>query len=486
MVICQAVYNTLLGSDRQRLHSTIADILTEEYAGTSDAAPDVIAEHLRKARRSAESIRLRLAASADTAARGAYVEAEGHSSAALALVDKVADPAERRMLQFRSLIQLGVALSGRHGYSATAVEDVYRRALAVCGDSGEAEMLYPIMRGQTVVKLLRGDLPTAYDLSIQSFQLAEQSRRVEFVIDGMSLLCYTALYYRSLAESRDWIERCLKLYREEEGHNLSYPVPQDPAAAALALLPTVAWLLGDSQGCEQAVLDGIEHVERLGHDFNRAFMHAWIAGTRYTQRRYADALGHAGTAVALGQRHGFREWEATGGLLALLAQAALAPEPEAVATATAACAAFAAEGVGLNASWYLWGLAGSYVKLGDEATARALLAEASRRAAASGETRMDAELLILEAEIEADRARAVRLLDEAAAIADGQGAVATALRALALGSLRAEEESPLAREALDTLDGRLPYPASPGWMADMASALRKPPPGARLSRQRHP
>ncbi len=472
MVICEAVYNTLLGSDRQRLHSSVADILASEYAGTSDAAPDVIAEHLRKARRYTESIRLRLATSADTAARGAYVEAEGHCAAALALVDEVADPAERRMLQFRSLIQLGVALSGRHGYSATVVEDVYRRALAVCGGSGEAEMLYPIIRGQTVVTLLRGDLPTAYGLSMQSFQLAEQSRRVEFVIDGMSLLCYTALYYRSLEESRDWIERCLKLYRDEQGHTLSYPVPQDPAAAALALLPTVAWLLGDSQACEQAVADGIEHVERLGHDFNRAFLHAWLAGTRFTQRRYAQSLQHAGTAVALGQRHGFREWEATGGLLALLAQAALAPHPEPVATATAACAAFAAEGVGLNASWYLWALAGSYIKLGDVQTARGLLAEASKRAAASGETRMNAELLILQAEIEADDASAVRLLGEAVAISDAQGAVATVLRALALRSLRSGEDASLAREALDTLDGRRAYPARPGWMAEAASALR--------------
>ena len=217
-------------------------------------------------------------------------------------------------------------------------------------------------------------------------------------------------------------------------------MPQDPAAAALALLPTVAWLLGDSQACEQAVADGIEHVERLGHDFNRAFLHAWLAGTRFTQRRYAQSLQHAGTAVALGQRHGFREWEATGGLLALLAQAALAPHPEPVATATAACAAFAAEGVGLNASWYLWALAGSYIKLGDAQTARGLLAEASKRAAASGETRMNAELLILQAEIETDDASAVRLLGEAVAISDAQGAVATVLRALALRSLRSGED----------------------------------------------
>ena len=172
-MICEAVYNTLLASDKQRLHSEVADILSRDYRGTLDAAPDLIAEHLCKSRRFVEAINVRLAESTRTASRGAYVETEGHCVAALAFVDEVADAAERTALQFRLLIQLGVARTGQHGYSAPAVEDAYRRAQVVCGDSAGAEMLYPIMRGLATVNLVRGDLATAYDLSIQGLQLAE-------------------------------------------------------------------------------------------------------------------------------------------------------------------------------------------------------------------------------------------------------------------------------------------------------------------------
>ena len=118
----------------------------------------MIAEHLRKARRYEEAIRLRLAASADTAMRGAYVESEGHCEAALALIDKVEDPAQRRLLQFKLLLRLGVALTGRHGYAASKVEDAYRSAQALCGDSAEAEELYPIIRAIATVNLVRGNL----------------------------------------------------------------------------------------------------------------------------------------------------------------------------------------------------------------------------------------------------------------------------------------------------------------------------------------
>jgi hypothetical protein len=36
VIICEAVYNTLLGSDRQRLHSDVADILSHDYKGTPE------------------------------------------------------------------------------------------------------------------------------------------------------------------------------------------------------------------------------------------------------------------------------------------------------------------------------------------------------------------------------------------------------------------------------------------------------------------
>ena len=262
-MICDAVYNTLMGRDRQRLHSHAADTLGAGYEGTLDGSPEVVAEHLRKARRFVEAIRIHLAASADTAARGAYVETEGHCVAALALIDKVEDASERRMLQFRLLVQLGVALTGRHGYAAAEVEEAYRNAQAVCGDSGEAEMLYPIIRGLATLNLVRGNLATANELSEQGLRLAEQSKRPEFRIDALSVHCYTTLYYGRLEDCRSTIERCLQLYREHRGESLTYPVPQDAATAALALLPTVSWLLGDSTACEKAISEGLAHVEHL-------------------------------------------------------------------------------------------------------------------------------------------------------------------------------------------------------------------------------
>jgi len=334
-------------------------------------------------------------------------------------------------------------------------------------------MLYPIMRGLATVNLVRGNLATAYDLSLQGLKLAEQSKRAEFRIDAISVLCYTTLYFGRLKDCRVWIERCLLLYHAEQGDRLTYPVPQDAGTAAIALLPTVAWLLGDSQDAEDAVRDGLAHVERLNRDFDKALLHTWIAGTRYTQRRYSEALQHAEIAVGISQQHGYREWYGTGALLALLAQTALNADPRAVAHATDARMAFAREGVGLNSSYYLWGLARGYAKTGDAQTARQMLAEGFRCAEASGETRMNAELLILQAEFESDDASATQLLASALALADEQGAVPTALRAAAAIALRSKGDdarTEYARATLDMLDGRTAYPTQRNWMEERRAA----------------
>jgi class 3 adenylate cyclase len=475
-MICEAVYNTLLRSDRQRIHSRVADILRDDYEGTPDAAPDLVAAHLYKAHRVFEAVRLRLAASGDTAARGAYVESEGHSAAALAMVDEVEDPAECASLRFKLLIQLGVALTGQYGYSAPVVEDVFRRARSACGDSADAETLYPIMRGLAALHVVRGDLAVAYDLSVQALNLADQSGRVEFRIDAMSVLCYTTLYYGKLADCRDWIERCLDLYRAAGGYGLTYPVPNDAGTAAMALMPTVAWLLGDSHAAEAAVRDVLMHAERVDRDFDRVYVHNWISGARYTQRRYTEALEHASLVAEISHRQGYREHAAYGTLMMRLSQSALRADPEAVAEATEVSMAFAREGLGLNASYFLWGLACGHAQLGNVEAARQLLAEAFRRAEASGETRMHPELLILEAQFAHEDGDASQKLRRALEMADEQGAVATALRAAAHLALRPgcdTEQTGYARATLDMLDYRQAYPEARDWMLQRLSALRR-------------
>lgn len=475
-MIRDAVYQTLLRDDRRALHSRVADTLSAQDPPAPDASPDELAHHLCEALRFDEAIQLRLHASGQTAARGGYVETEGHCDAAIKLLDHIANAQLRREYHFKLLLQLGVAVTGRHGYASPAAETTYRRARDVCGETNEAARLYPIMRGLAALNLVRGNLPSGYELSLQAMELAEQSRQPEFRIDALSLHCYATLYYRSLAECQSWIEKCLALYQQEQGESLNYPVPNDAAIAALAILPTVHWLRGDAQAAEAAITQGLEHAARSQREFDKAFIYGWIAGVRLTQRRFGACREAAQMAMEIGQRNGFREWYVTGFLLDRLALAAEQPSPDALKEALDTCAALAAEGVGLNASWYLWAIAMGHRRVGVDTAAAQLIEQAFVRAQESDETRMHAELLIAKAQLQGDPLVVRRLLTEALDVAVRQGCVANALRAAAELVVRADgsaSDQDLARATLCLLDGRSEFPDQPGWMQQRLEDLRK-------------
>ena len=134
--------------------------------------------------------------------------------------------------------------------------------------------------------------------------------------------------------------------------------------------------------------------------------------------------------------------------------------------------------MGLNASYYLWGLAHGYAQMGERDTAQQMLDEGFRRAEASEETRMNAELLILRAELAPDDAVARPLLARALRIADEEGAITTSLRAVVALVLRSDssaEDLETARLTREMLDGRAPYPDQRGWMQERLLRLRRGP-----------
>jgi tetratricopeptide (TPR) repeat protein len=294
----------------------------------------------------------------------------------------------------------------------------------------------------------------------------------------LSVHGYTSLYTNRLRDARESLERCLALYRAEGGERFTYPVPQDAGTAAWALLPTASWLMGDTHAAEVAVNEGLAHVERLNRPYDRALLHAWLAGTRYTQRRYAEAASHAATGIQVSQQGGFQEWLGISAMMFSLAQGAIHPAPDHVANIRAIFAGFQQMGVLLNASYFHCGLARALVTIGDLEAARAAIEEAFRHASASQESRMNGELMLLQAELETDDTSAAAHLRQALDFALEHELVPTALRAaLALRlrtapDARAREE---VRAILDMVEDQSRWPDNPGWMrnllADSAPAL---------------
>ena len=475
-LIQDAVYQTLLRSDRQRLHSRASEVLVQHFDGLPEAAPDALALHLVGAHRFQEAIRCLTVAAGMAAARGAYAESIGHGRAGLELAVHIDDVREHRALSLRLLILLGVSLAATQGYAQPEVQEAYEQARALCMDVDDPEALFPIVRGLGTYYFVRGDLLQADDISRQCLELAEKAQRPDYLIEALSFSGYPALYRGRLAEARAAAQRCVDTYREHHGETYAYPSAQDAATAAWSLLSTATWLQGDPQASEQAVTELLAHVQRLNRPFDSAYAHVWIASLRNLQRRFDEAAFHAAIGIDLAKRFGYSTWLAAAAMQGSMATAVPTGAREALAVLQGTHAAFMMAGAETSASFYLWGQSRALAMAGDVDASRTALARAMAHADKAGEVYMNAELMLAAGAASGDSMVAARHMRAALELADRQGAVVIALRAASMLLLQNEADSPdaeQAKAALAILEGQQPCPINAQWMPDALRVLKQ-------------
>ena len=455
-LIHDAVYDTLLRSDRQRLHSRVADLLQSDPSLQPDHGPEQVAHHLTEAGRHADAIGSLLQASRKAAEQAAYVESIGHADRGLALLPLVTEAPVRRLLRLYLLAQKGVPMTALYGYAAPEVEQIFAEASELCNETTQITDLYPVLRGLGTYYLVRGQIERADRLAKQCLAIAQKSRRPELRICALSFAAYPAVYLGRLDEGDELSVRAMDLYRSENGRGLTYSIPHDPATASLTLITTVAWLRGDLQRADDAAVQLLEHVQSLQRPFDEAYGKVWLAASYQLHRRHTRALELAHPGLAVAQRHGLATWTPAAAMELFIAQGALAPSPESVAQLQAAHQGFIHHGAEVSATFYQWGIALSQLVAGDRAGALATADAGIERARRGQETYMRPELLIVRALAQADDEAACRDLIDALDHAQQQGAVTVALRAACELARRPGSAGParaLADAALDMING---------------------------------
>jgi hypothetical protein len=238
----------------------------------------------------------------------------------------------------------------------------------------------------------------------------------------------------------------------------------------LSLLPTALWMTGEPERAEEAVRLCAEHINAVGRDFDRALIECWFAGFRLTQQRWAESAAHAQAAFEISEH--FANWRDLSTAARTIAEANLSCASGDIDRAIEALDAYEASGATATIPHYCVNLAHACVRAGDKARARTLVDRGFASARESEETRMLAELTILEAGLEDDAQLAMVKLQDAFELAEGQGSVAVAL--LAAATLAQRYGLPTAAEggaALDILESRAPSPG-PGWMRQKLETLR--------------
>ena len=177
-LVQDAAYQSMLKSQRQRLHARIANVLEAKVGMVAEAAPEMIAQHYAAAEMNESAIHWWQRAGKRALEQSANLEAIAILNKALAALNRVSDRAGLRSREFAILTALGSALGSTKGYGAPEAKKVYVKALDIVKETGDVEGGLPALFGVWATFFATGQHKESGDL-LREFMRITRERNTE-------------------------------------------------------------------------------------------------------------------------------------------------------------------------------------------------------------------------------------------------------------------------------------------------------------------
>ena len=397
-LVQDAAYSTLLRARRQQLHARIVRVLEEQFPGTGETQPELLAHHCTRAGLIEKGVTYRHRAGRHAMARSAMIEAVAQLAQGLELLADLPAGDERDHLELDVQVALGAAFAATKGFAALEVGRAYERARELCRQGTDHPELPAVLWGLYVYHLHRSGVHAAYDVAEELLRLAEQRGDPAACAVGHRSLAVGAMHRGNQQLALAHFELALALYDRIDHQSPVFLSVSNIRVASLNFIPLLLLWRGE---IDQAIIRSraaLAAAEELGDAYTLSHvlhLNCWLnqhLGDSTTVRERAEA------AMKLTAEHGFSLWEVCA---AFWYGWALAASGEVTAGSAQMRSAIAAgKGLGaVNQVPFLLGLlADIRTQAGDPTEARDLLTEALGIVDRTQERWFEAELHRLRAE----------------------------------------------------------------------------------------
>jgi class 3 adenylate cyclase len=252
-LIQDAIYGTLLKTERSRVHERIFVALRDKFPELIVAHPEMAAHHAENAGRRDIAVPLLKDAGMNALGRTALAEAVKHLGHGIEIVDALEEPA-RTTTEIELQAAIGPAYMATLGWASPEVEHSSARLRDLAGARGDGPKVLQAMWGLWTVHFLRGRLDHALDVSRQVLGMALETGEPMLRVAGHHAVGYTHFYRGEYADA---------LRHADEGLSLFDYELEKRIASIFQLSSSCAMLCFRAQG-QQMVGLGREATESLG------------------------------------------------------------------------------------------------------------------------------------------------------------------------------------------------------------------------------
>ncbi len=426
-LVQDAAYSTLLRGRRQQLHASIVPVLEEQFPGTGETQPELLAHHCTRAGLIEKGVAYRHRAGRHAMARSAMIEAVAQLAQGLELLADLPAGDERDHLELDVQVALGAAIAATKGFAALEVGRAYERARELCRQRADHPELPAVLSGLFVHHLHRSGVHVCYDVAEELLRLAEQRRDPAACAVGHRYLAAGALHRGNQQLALAHFELALALYDRADQRSPVLLSMSDIRVASLNFIPLILLWRGEIDQAIARSRAAFAAAQELGDAYTMSHvfhLNCWLyqhLDDPTTVRERAEA------AMKLTAEHGFSLWEMDAAFWRGWALAAAGEVTTGAAQMRRAIAAKKGLGVVNQVPFLLGLLADICTQAGDPTEARDLLTEALRIVDGTQERWFEAELRRLRAEAllassPCDSAEAEASLSHALAVARDQEA----------------------------------------------------------------
>jgi tetratricopeptide (TPR) repeat protein len=318
-MIQDAARSSLLHSDKKKLHSKIAAVITEMHPEKVEREPELLAHHFTEAAQSETAVDFWLKAGKRAAKTRANLEAIGHLRRGLEVVQDNPHLLGRDEIELTLRIELGLALIAAKGYGVQEVVENFFRALELGQQLDDRQKIFSATRGLWACHFIRAELAKASDLSAQLLKLAKRThlnktaerarQETGHLIEAHRAVGMTMLYRGRFVAARDHLERAIGLYDPNLHGHLLEAHGIDPKIVCLSYLGYLLWFLGYPDQARQYSEQAIFDAEKIQHPFTLAFALEFGAYLCQHLRDVEGTRDYAHRAMIISSEHGFLHWK---------------------------------------------------------------------------------------------------------------------------------------------------------------------------------
>jgi predicted ATPase len=313
VLVQDAAHQSLLRSQRQRLHARIADVMESRFADRIDAAPEIMARHYAEAGLAEAAIRWWHKAGEAAVGRAAFEEAEAHLDAARALLPSIDDSARRRRAEAELAITRAQASLVRNGYADARTKAFYAEADTLAQAADDARLLLLARYGVWAYHHVREETPPALDCAERLLVEARERRDPDLDMFAHRMLGASMAMAGRLDEACATFGRAREMYDPARHRPLGLGMGTDPLVAINCYQSMAELARGYPERARAMSAEAREIVKDVAQVNAKAYALFHCGMLAVLARATADAMELGSGLTSLSGAHGLSFWGAMAG-----------------------------------------------------------------------------------------------------------------------------------------------------------------------------